>query len=65
LEKAHELFQDMLRKGYATTLSFHTLIDGFCKSKMLQEASHLLEEMLQKKIMPENVTYAMLIDQHR
>jgi leucine-rich PPR motif-containing protein len=30
----------------------------------MQEASHLLEEMLQKKVIPENVTYTMLIDQH-
>lgn len=64
LEKAQDLFREMLRKGFASTSHCSTLINGLCKSGKLQEAKLLLDDTMEKQIMSNNFAYTTLIGHH-
>ncbi|KAL4375033.1 hypothetical protein HN51_008901 [Arachis hypogaea] len=42
--------------------SYNIMINGFCKSKMIDDALNLFEEMRRKNLVTDTVTYSTLID---
>ncbi|XVF37790.1 hypothetical protein REPUB_Repub20aG0041000 [Reevesia pubescens] len=62
MEEARRVFQLMIKKGCAPdTVSYNTIMNGYCKAKRLDEAIKLFREMSQKGQFPDFVTYNTLI----
>ncbi|PQQ18115.1 hypothetical protein Pyn_28611 [Prunus yedoensis var. nudiflora] len=51
----------MVEKGFAATASFNALINGFCKLGKMMEAYRLFEDMVDKHVTPNHVSYTILI----
>lgn len=64
VNKAKHIFNTMVAVGVAKDVHNYNIvvINGFCKSKMMDEALDLFEEMYSKNIIPTIVTYNTVID---
>ncbi|KAF3560522.1 hypothetical protein DY000_02012306 [Brassica cretica] len=61
--EAEELYDDMIRMGvYPNTVTYNSIIDGFCKQDRLDDAEHLFYLMSTKGCSPDVITFSTLID---
>uniref|UniRef100_A0A7N0T5V3 Pentatricopeptide repeat-containing protein n=1 Tax=Kalanchoe fedtschenkoi TaxID=63787 RepID=A0A7N0T5V3_KALFE len=61
-QRAHGLFFDMVGRGHCpNTVSYTTLIDGYCKAGDLDSAHKVFDEMLENGVSANSLTYSVLI----
>ncbi|KAF8401850.1 hypothetical protein HHK36_012797 [Tetracentron sinense] len=63
MKEARKVFDSMESRGHAPdVVSYSTLINGYCKGRMIDEAMWLFREMCSKGLMPDTITYSTLIN---
>jgi pentatricopeptide repeat protein len=63
LEKAKVLHAAMLKGCLANTVTFNTLIKGFCKVGQIQEAIDLMQKITESGFFPDCISYSTIINE--